>query len=478
MKPLQDVSAERAVLAAICQYGEDVYLDVIDMLQESTFTIEYNQLAFSTLKQIFKHGNVDRVDFMSILSAASEIGLESLFEDSRCQNHIRSLLNCSVSAQNARRFAAKIRKFEVTRLLQSKLQEASSELNTITGDESMAQILSIAEGSILDFSSLLADNEATPKRISEGLIEYVDYLGSNPLDQVGIATSFPLWDASIGGGLRKGTLNLIGARSGVGKSILGSNMGYYIANQHNIPVLNMDTEMTQEDHTHRFLAMACDSFIYDIETGKFSKKPNEEAKIKRTAAELEKKKLPYFHKPIAGMPFEEQLAILRRWVIKEVGLESDGKAKPCVIVYDYLKLMTADGINGALQEYQLLGFMMTTLHNFAVHYGIPILMFIQLNRDGVDKESTAAASGSDRIIWLCSNFTIFKEKSPEEMEVSSSHGTHKLVVLKQRHGRGRHYLDYINCHFRGDKAMIKEGQNAFAVKDYREPAEPQDDIKF
>jgi len=96
----------------------------------------------------------------------------------------------------------------------------------------------------------------------------------------------------------------------------------------------------------------------------------------------------------------------------------------------------------------------------------------------VDKESTAAASGSDRIIWLCSNFTIFKEKSEEEMADCPSAGTHKLVVLKARHGGGRHSLDYINCYFQGAIAKVTEGENAFLVKKkYGQEEENSEDDK-
>jgi replicative DNA helicase len=485
MKVLVDVSAERAVLAAVAQHGQEVYLDIADIIQESTFTVEYNKYAYAAIKQIFKHENVDKIDIVSILSAGSELGLDTYFDDVKFQNHLKSLFNCAVSEKNARRHAAKIRKLEITRLLKSHLEEAGSDLNAITGDESVASILSIAENKIFDFSSLLNDVDEAPAQISSGLSDYVQYLADNPLDQVGIETGFKLWDSSIGGGLRKGTLNLIGARSGVGKSVISGNMGYHIADAHNIPVLNMDTEMSKEDHINRLLAMASECFIHDIETGKFVQKPKSQETIKRVAAQIEKKKLPYFHKSIAGMPFEEQLAVMRRWIVKDVGLDSSGKAKPCVIVYDYLKLMSADGVSGALQEYQLLGFMMTSLHNFAVRYGIPILMFLQLNRDGVDKESTAAASGSDRIIWLCSNFTIFKEKSEEEMADCPSAGTHKLVVLKARHGGGRHSLDYINCYFQGAIAKVTEGENAFLVKkkygqeeENSEDDKPGNDIEF
>lgn len=106
---------------------------------------------------------------------------------------------------------------------------------------------------------------------------------------------------------------------------------------------------------------------------------------------------------------------MRRWLVKDVGLNDDGTAKDCVIFYDYIKLMDTAGLSQDVKEYQLLGFMMTSLHNFAVKYKVPIVAFIQLNRDGINKESTDTASGSDRIVWLCSNFTIFKKNQTKKL---------------------------------------------------------------
>jgi hypothetical protein len=150
---------------------------------------------------------------------------------------------------------------------------------------------------------------------------------------------------------------------------------------------------------------------------------------------------------------------MRRWLVQEVGLNDDGTAKDCVIFYDYLKLMDTAGMDKDLKEYQLLGFMMTALHNFAVKYQVPIMAFIQLNRDGITKESTDSASGSDRIIWLCSNFSIFKRKSDEEIaEDAGQSGNRKLVPVVSRHGGGLDDNDYINCHMKGWCAKIVEGK--------------------
>ena len=40
---LCDPAAERAVLAGICTYGESAYLDVADIVQEISFTIDIIQ---------------------------------------------------------------------------------------------------------------------------------------------------------------------------------------------------------------------------------------------------------------------------------------------------------------------------------------------------------------------------------------------------------------------------------------------------
>ena len=51
---LCDTSAERAVLAGICKYGEDAYLDVADIVQETSFTIDSNKILYKCLKTVFE----------------------------------------------------------------------------------------------------------------------------------------------------------------------------------------------------------------------------------------------------------------------------------------------------------------------------------------------------------------------------------------------------------------------------------------
>jgi len=459
---LADVAAERAVLAGIYKFGSEAYFDIADILQVDTFTVESNQMIFKCMKTAIEANNDIRVDIPTILSTASELGLSYIFDKKQELLHLQAITNFPVQMSNVRRFAGKIRKLHVTRVIREQLEMAGDRLLDIKGDESLSHIMGVAEDAVFDLSKLINNEDNHPRRLGDGIVEYVQYLADNQVDQIGISTGYKNYDMAIGGGLRGSTINIISARPKTGKTLLSDNMGYYIAD-HKIPVLNLDTEMRREDHIHRTLAMMTECYIYDIENGKYATKPDSKEMILKAAHKLEEEKTPYYHLSIGGLPLEEQLAVMRRWILKEVGLKPNGKANPCVLIYDYLKLMDSKEISGNMAEFQALGFLLTTLHNFALRYDIPILAFMQLNRDGISKETTDTASGSDRIVWLCSNFTIFKKKSDEEIqEDGPESGNRKLVPVIARHGEWDD-RNYINMHMKGYCAKIVEGQTKFEL---------------
>ena len=454
---LSDPSAERALLSNICQYGDEVYVEVADLICETTFTIDSNKIIYKCLKTILEQNPKTTIDIGLIYSTAKDIGVDHILQKKEETLHLKAILDFPASKDNSVTFAAKIRKLEIARKLYKELEDVKDKLLEVSGTESITNILGIAEDSIFNFSSKLVDSDNAPAIVSSGLEDYINNLIENPISQVGISTGFPAYDSAIGGGLRKSTINVIAARPKTGKTLLADNMGFYIANKLKIPVLNLDTEMTKEDHINRLIAMISEVEINKIETGKFTESTVVQSKVDKAVQDLKNTKL--FYKSIPGKPFDEQLSIMKRWIVKEVGLNSDGSAKPCVIFYDYLKLMDTQGLGQDMKEYQMLGFMMTSLHNFACKYQIPIVAFVQLNRDGITKETTDTASGSDRIIWLCSNFSIFKRKSDEEIaEDGPDGGNRKLIPVISRHGPGIEDNDYINCHMKGWCAKITEGK--------------------
>lgn len=465
LKPLSDVAAERGVLCGICQYGQNAFIDVADIVNSETFTVTYNELIYSCLKKVFEHEETVGVDITSIYSAGEELGLSNIMSRKEMLEHVNALFNFPIKEENVRKFAAKIRKLQITRNLREKLKDTSDHLLEVTGNESITEIIGQVEGSIIEFGNHVSDDNSGPDQFSDGLVDYIKYLEENPVDQVGIDTGFPEFDKAIGGGLRPG-INMICARPAHGKSTIGLNMGFHIANTHNIPVLHIDTEMEPSIHKNRTLALASNSFIYDIETGKFTQNPEVYKKIKDAARSIEKRSVPYFSEHLVGRPFEEHLAIIRRWIIQNVDIHDNSNLNRGVVVYDYFHMKDSSNVNNNVAEFQQLGFMLSALDALSVQYKIPFLVLSQVNRDGISKETTDIASGSDRIVWICSNFTILKEKSDEEIKQDGvENGNRKLVPLKTRHGSGVSFGDYINCYMYGAKAQIKEGKTKKQLMD-------------
>lgn len=480
-----DVAAERAVLAGVCTYGSDAYTDVGDLVTTRAFTDPTHQTIWACASRVIGDDPAAKLDYPTILSAAKGLGVAEAFSKPEDMSVLRAVLNLPVRLESTRKLAAKLRKLEFARDALGVLDGVRDSVSKVTGDEPVESIVTQIENPVLDISSLLtAASGNGPQAVGAGLRAYAQHLADNQRDIVGVPSGFRLYDTAIGGGFRPGTVNVIGARPKIGKSLLATNIAvrvasgsgytqYFVQGDRNIlnavevnhppaapvPVLQLDTEMTREDQWLRQLACVSGVQIADIETGKYANDPYKSQLVSRAIDRLES--WPYDFLSIAGQAFDETESTMRRWVTKRVGFNDDGSAKPCLIVFDYLKLMDSESMESKnLAEFQVLGFMMTRLHNFAVKYKVPILTFIQLNRDGINVEDTSAASGSDRIVWLCSNFSIYKKKTDEEIAEqagSKQVWNRKLVPIVARHGAGLEDGDYVNMMSHGAVARIDEG---------------------
>ena len=448
---LCDTGAERAVLAGLFAYGLESYVEISDFITHSSFANRNNQVIYKCIEKILEGDAA--VDIPSILSAAEQLNLSETVQTKQELDYIKNLMDYPVKKQNVLHFAAQVKKFEFARNAKRIAKKIDSDISSIVGDETIDEIINLVEMPLMDF---LRDDETgqKPEMLGDDLDEYVEFLIENKCDQIGLSSGFPRFDAVVGGGLRRKCVDLVSARPGVGKSVFADNVALHNARM-GIPVLMLDTEMSKEDHLNRILSNISGVPIGEISTGKFAE--NDEKLIAVRNAMDEIRDIPYTYVSVAGAPFETILNTIKRWILREVGQDENGKTNDCLVVYDYLKLMSSSGITNNIQEYQALGFQITNLHNLAVKYDFPCLSFVQLNRDGITKESTDAVSGSDRLIWLCTSFSIFKLKSAEELaEDGPNAGNRKVVTLKARHGAGLLDGNYINMNMIGEHAQLLE----------------------
>jgi replicative DNA helicase len=451
---LTNIASERAVLAGICTYGADCYLDVEGFLEEATFTVDFNKVIYKCLKEIVH--NVEKIDLVDIVSAATDWSLGEFVGRPDVLKHIRGIMATPIDISSVNGHAKKIRRLQFARTLQQSIKSSYTLLESITGDEAISDIIDMVEAPIMEASvAYLKKDDEKPAIIGDSGDEYFEHLMSDEPKQIGIPTGFPSWDKAIGGGLERGGVNLIGSRTKGGKSTFCENVTLNVAGGLDIPVLVLDTEMKGIDHLNRSWANISGIEINDIKDGSFKENPDKIEAVKLARDKL--KSMPYYYKQIYGKGIKEILSIIRRWILKEVGLDSRGKTNDCLIIYDYFKLTDSGDISAAMQEYQAMGFQASALHNFMVEYDAPCLAFVQLNRDGIDKETSDVISQSDRIGWNCTSFTILKEKSDEEIaDDGAENGNRKLVPVLARHGPGKDDNGYVCLNMIGELARITE----------------------
>jgi len=451
---LTNVASERAVLAGICAYGIDCYLDVEAFLEEGTFTVDFNKVLYKCITHIVHR--VDKIDFVSLLSAATDMSLGEYVNKPDVLKHFHGVMSTPIELSSILDHAKKIRRLQFARHLQETIKQSYSNLGGISGEETLSHIISVVEDPIQNASvAYLKKDENKPKKLGEGGLDYFDYLMSDEIKQIGIPSGMPSYDAAIGGGFLRKCVDLVGARTKGGKSIFCENVALHVSGKLRIPVLVLDTEMSESDHWNRSWANLSGIEINDIKFATYKTDPKKVGMVKDAAHTLNE--MPYYYINVTGKGFDEILSIARRWILKEVGFEANGRTKDCLIIYDYFKLMDASSISDSMQEYQAMGFQATKLHNFAVQMDCSVLSFVQLNRDGISKESADVISQSDRIGWLCTSFTILKEKSTEEIaDDGPKNGNRKLVPVLSRHGPGMDDGGYICLNMIGELARITE----------------------
>jgi replicative DNA helicase len=440
---LKDVAAERTLLGTIIRNGKNALIDCMSIVDSTDFSLVLNQVIFTALKHLANNHMCQDFDAESIKFKMKSMGYNDYVNDPKILEYLEYLPTSATEISNVMIFALQIRKYSIARGIKDRYSDGIKYLNQINEDETVSNILQHTEGILTDYIAGIS-NSSEMTKVSDQIDAHVqELLDSEPVGQVGLPTGYPLWDLSIGGGLRRGTITVEAARPKKGKSYKALNVLLNVAKL-GIPVLYLDSELTKKVQNNRILSILSGCPFKLLETSQFKTSKDYVDSIKASGQLL--KDLPITYLSVAGMSHTEALMLARRWIIKEVGIRPDGRANDCVIVYDYMKLTSGNNLSHHTPEYILLGLMLTDMHNFAVKYDVPILGFVQLNRDGIDNDDTSIIAGSDRILWLCSSMSVLRDKNQVDIDGGASwdDGNKKLAVLETRFGCGLDEGDYIN----------------------------------
>ena len=446
---LANVGLERAIISSLCQYGKDAYVEMEDIgVDTNSFTLVSNQALFTSIKHLLD--NNDHIDQAMLLIAIKDLGFQSLFDNKKDIEYLASVFNFPIKAENIRGFAIRLEKLAVARNAILKHQEAIEALESVTGTESIEQIVQLSENPIFDLIlDIHKHKDSGPQLLFDDLEELVEELRENPCDNIGIPTPWPCYNAAIGHGLRRKGVNLIGARPKIGKTTFAKELLLHVTETLDMPALMLDTEMASRDQMIRSLASCGEVPISEIESGRFADNYLYNQYIDEAVKKLKTNK-NFWYVSVAGKPFDEILGIIRRWIVKNVGYDENGNTNDCLVIYDYFKLMDASHLQN-LKEYEAIGYQISRLTDFTKEFDFACLAFVQLNRQN-------DISQSDRLRWLCHSYTQFETKDAQEKvnDGGAKYGNRKLVVKDARFGTGLDDDDYINLNFQRDINKLTE----------------------
>jgi replicative DNA helicase len=440
---LYNMSAERALLA-ICMAAPEVIDDVAQAVKPEDFFFEPNRYVWKVMHYIAEQCVANRwpvaVDPMSMLGFAKRLGPE--FEASFTtrdgglkQARMIEALIPEVSKEQVSQYvslvkdhAARVALYRQARTLQLKVISAGDE--TETGQLAMdaeTALSSIAWSDERPQLVRLSDADAAVHLRCRLACTYPD----RGLFNVEVP-HFPHFMRMQHGGYRRRGLSIIAARPKTGKSTLLLYQALMVAVMRNTPVLYLDSEMSLDEmHTR---ALSCLSGVSEGEIMKGTHLRPEQTQMGALVAEARRKldAAPFHYLQIAGMPTEHVISQIRQWKHRHIGVDqltlpdSDETyecSRPGLICYDWLKLPDMSALNAA-KEYQLLGFIASSLKDVANELDLPIIAAAQANRNAVGADddewmdiAESFVGASDRLAQFCTLLAMLRNVNRKEMDL-------------------------------------------------------------
>lgn len=366
--PPQDLDAERAVLGAMME-SERYLLDARDALEARHFYAPKHGSLFDVLVALHEAG--EPTDHIAVLNRLMADGLAGKITGPY-------LLECQEAARPSVEYYAAI---VVDRYRQRRLIEAGTRVVEIARKGAAA---GVDTDEVIDRARAAVDEVSQEGRrtadvdFESAMWEYIEEADS-PLDP-SITTGIRELDDQLGGGLRRGQFVVVGARPGMGKSVLGVNIATAVASA-GYGVLFASLEMSRMDLMHRVFAS-----IGDIDHGRLRQRKltNEDAKRRSLVAT----QASGWALRIDDTPHQTLASI--RAAARDLKRTKRGLG---VLVVDYIQLMGGNGRQHDRRDLEI-GYNTRGLTLLAKELDIAIVALCQVNR-GPDKREDKRPGLSD-----------------------------------------------------------------------------------
>ena len=342
-------------------------------------------------------------------------------------NYLHDIVTATPTAASVKFYASKVIE-EATR---RRLAIAGTMIHSKAQHEDLATVFDTAKKEI---DNLIDRNLAIkPSYVSDELLPYMDEI-DKPKDYP--QSPWPLLNETIGG-FRPGALYIIGARPGVGKTIVGLQIAWELSKQG--PVSFHSLEMGKSELYNRIIASEAEVPLSAIEKGKLQEWMWE--RILKARTEIQSHKLAIHDK--SGQNLLQIRASAN-------SVKGNGSLK--AIVVDYLGLIQ-DTEKGR-KRYEMITDISIGLKNLARDLNVPVIALAQLNRGPEQRKDSepdmADLRDSGGIEQDADVVILLHRKQVDEDEFDWQKSQMIIKVAKNRHGG----LGEVALRFEGHLARV------------------------
>ena len=433
--------AERAILSILMKEPTKYY-EISDILSEADFVNTGASLIYRVISNLILEGADNKIDKHLILAFAEKEGVDSFFHYTLNGDLVEAIEEQNVNPSNLKAFVKSVKFAAIKRALINTCEDIKDDVEEFSGDA--IDLRNTVENRVLNSLRTIDSGQDDVESIADNFKETIHDF-ANMSGPMGIDIRLPRFQEDIGN-IRNGAITGIFASTKVGKSQFAMWSSFVTAILDRKPVLYLDTELQLRQQQMRLCGIMTGIPYNVIESGKWKsdksliKKVDEACKLIDGA--------PIYYKNIAGKSVNHVIPVIRKFVYQHMGGRVEGDEGRGLVIYDYIKLMSSSDID-KMQEYQLIGLLMSHLHDLVADLNIPLISLGQLNKQ--------EDIGIRRIVENVDSATILRPKTKEEIQEDGlDRGTHVLQTKWARHGCGHNFNEWVNIHFDKSCGQFRE----------------------
>jgi len=415
--PPHSIEAEQSVLGAILLSDQPMYQFVVaDNLKPVDFYRERHRLIFETMLELWS-----ATEPIDVLTVKEHLRSRGKLDAAGGEAEIDSLTGAVPAVGALRRYAQIVKEHALLRNVLTTTYEIQAAVHS--HELAPRDIVELAERSILEVAH--DDHAKDFRAIGDVLlteVQKLEELSRTGTSMTGTPSGFQDLDA-ITGGFQPGSLVIIAARPGMGKSCLVTNIAENAAIDHGKPVLLFSLEMSEAELAGRFLASQARVKSDDLRKGRV--KEAAWNKIFDAAGRLSK--APLFVDDSSDISMLEIRAKARRMHSQhgELGL----------VIIDYLQLLRPDGRTESRVEQ--IGQMSRGMKILAGELHCPVIALSQLNRSvesRADRRPMLSDLRESGSIEQDADLVTFIYRDDYYNDDSEEQGIAELIIGKNRAG--------------------------------------------